>query len=244
MQVLSIGNSFSTDAQRYLFRIAKADQEIVRTFNLYIGGCPLSAHYRNMLGQKREYMLEMNGESTNFKVSLQEALLNRDWDVITLQQASHLSPDYETYQPYLEKLAEYVRQYVPKAKLVVHQTWAYEQGSERLQEKMGYSDYHDMLKDIVKAYGAEAQRIQADYIIPSGEVFRALLENGVPTVHRDTYHASRGLGRYALGLAWYRFLTGKDISNNTFRDFDEEISTADIALAKKCVEEIAAKYGR
>ena len=244
MNILMIGNSYTVDCSRYLHRIARAGGAVINTTCLYIGGCPLDRHFRNMHSGEEAYELYANGEPTGFKVSLGDALVNREWDVITFQQASFKSFDYETYQPYLEKLAEYVRQYVPKAKLVVHQTWAYEQGSERLQEKMGYSDYHDMLEDIVKAYGAAAQSIQADYIIPSGEVFRALLENGVPTVHRDTYHASRGLGRYALGLAWYRFLTGKDISNNTFRDFDEEISTEEIALAKKCVEEIAAKYGR
>ena len=47
MNILSIGNSFSQDAQRYLHRIAKADGCTLNTFNLYIGGCPLSLHYRN-----------------------------------------------------------------------------------------------------------------------------------------------------------------------------------------------------
>ncbi len=78
MNILSIGNSFSQDAHRYLHRIAKADGYILNTFNLYIGGCPLSLHYRNMLSEERAYMLEMNGESTGFKVSLKDALLNRD----------------------------------------------------------------------------------------------------------------------------------------------------------------------
>ena len=101
MNILSIGNSFSQDAQRYLHRIAKADGCTLNTFNLYIGGCPLSLHYRNMLSEERAYMLEMNGESTGFKVSLKDALLNRDWDVVTIQQVSSESPYYETYQPFL-----------------------------------------------------------------------------------------------------------------------------------------------
>ncbi len=54
-------------------------------------------------------MLEMNGNSTGFYVSLKEALLNRDWDVITVQQVRSQSPDYDTYQPYLDKLVEYIR---------------------------------------------------------------------------------------------------------------------------------------
>ena len=41
MNILSIGNSFSQDAQRYLHDIAKADGVVLSAFNLYIGGCPL-----------------------------------------------------------------------------------------------------------------------------------------------------------------------------------------------------------
>lgn len=243
MNILSIGNSFSCDAQRYLHKIAKADGVLINSFNLYIGGCSLSRHYRNMLSEKREYTLEMNGDSTGFNVSLKEALLNRNWDVITLQQASIESPNYNSYQPYLEKLAEYVRLCVPKAKIVIHQTWAYEQDSERLNNTAGYSDYRDMLNDIKEAYQKAAQDIRADFTIPSGEVFGALLENGIEKVHRDTYHASRGLGRYAIGLTWYKFLTGNDIAKNTFANFDEEISDEEITIAKKCVADIARKYG-
>ena len=91
MNILSIGNSFSQDAQRYLHRIAKADGFDLNTFNLYMGGCPLSLHYRNMISEERAYTLEMNGESTEFKVSLKDALLNRDWDVVTIQQVSSKS---------------------------------------------------------------------------------------------------------------------------------------------------------
>jgi len=244
MNILSIGNSFSQDAQRYLHQIAKADGENIQCFNLYIGGCSLSHHYKNMLSEARAYTLEVHGTSTGFKVSMKEALLNREWDVITLQQVSTNSPKYDTYQPYLEKLVEYVRLYNPKVKLIIHQTWAYEQGSTRLHDTMGYSDYRDMLRDIKAANQKAAEDSKADLIIPSGEVFGEMLENGVEKIHRDTFHASRGLGRYALGLTWYRFLTGNEIAENTFADFDEEIPAEQIAIAKKCVEAVAKRYGK
>ena len=242
MDILSIGNSFSQDAQRYLHAIAAADGLELCTYNLYIGGCTLYKHFRNMLSEQKAYALEMNGTNTRFYVSLKEALLNREWDVITVQQASHLSTDYDTYQPYLDELVAYIRKYVPKAKIAVHQTWAYEQGSPRLHEKMGYGDDKEMLRDVVAAYQKAAEQIGADYLIPSGEVLGAMLENGVERVHRDSFHASRGLGRYALGLTWYRILTGRDVSENPFADFDEEITPQAQAIAKKCVLEIAEKY--
>lgn len=243
MQILSIGNSFSQDAQRYLSKIARANGELIQSFNLFIGGCPLSTHYRCMLNEKANYMLEMNGVGTGFYVSLKEALLTRDWDVITIQQVSSLSPKYESYQPYLNAVIEYVRKMVPKAKIAVHQTWAYEDGSPRLINEMKYDSHKEMLSDIVNSYKKAAEDIGADFIIPSGEVFGAMNEKSVQKIHRDTYHASYGVGRYALGLTWYKFLTGKDVLEDKFNDFDVEVTPEEIEVARKCVTEIAKKYG-
>ncbi len=238
MNVLSIGNSFSQDAQRYLHQIANNDGFNLNAFNLYIGGCPLSLHYRNMLSEQSAYTLQMNGESTGFMVSLKEALLNRDWDVVTIQQVSHQAPCYETYQPYLDKILEYVRLCVPKAKIAIHQTWAYEQNSHRLNVELGYNNHVDMFADIERAYEKAFKAVNADLIIPSGEVFEKLIASGIEKVHRDTFHASLGLGRYALGLLWYSILSGNGVKNNTFCDFDEEISEKEIVIAKECVAEI------
>lgn len=238
MNILSIGNSFSHDAQRYLHRIAKADGFNLNTFNLYIGGCPLSLHYRNMLSKENAYTLEMNGESTGFKVSLKDALLNRDWDVVTVQQASMKSPYYETYQPYLNELVKYIKKCVPKAKIAIHQTWAYEQDSQRLNEELGYAEHTEMFKDVKAAYQKAFEEVNADMMLKSGEVLQKLIARGIKKVHRDTFHLSYGLGRYAAGLLWYSQLTGNDARNNTFCDFDEEISKEEIEIAKQSVAEI------
>ncbi len=242
MQILSIGNSFSRDAQHYLHRIARADGVVLHCFNLMIGGCPLSTHYRNMLSEGREYVLDADGVTTGFKVSIKEALLNRNWDVVTLQQASPNSPDYKTYQPYLNKLAEYVRTCAPKAKLAFHRTWAYQQESPRLRETLGYGDHQEMFRDIVRASEQAAQDMGADLILPSGDVFQAMLEKGVKTVHRDLHHADLGIGRYALGLTWYAVLTGRDVMENSFCDFDIPVSPEEIRIAKECVMEIAPNF--
>lgn len=236
MNILSIGNSFSTDAHRYLHSIAKSDGIELNTFNLFIGGCSLSRHYRNMLSEQKAYELEMNGESTGFKVSLKEALLNRAWDIITIQQVSNEAPYYDTYQPYLNSITDYVRTCVPKAVIAVHQTWAYEQDSYRLNTELGYSDRKDMFNDIKESYSKAADEIKAAFIIPSGELFEHLIADGIEKVHRDTFHASLGIGRYALGLLWYAVLTGNDITNNTFTATDEEISVKQIQIAKSCVK--------
>ena len=241
MNVLSIGNSFSQDAQRYLYGIARAAGVTLHTFNLYIGGCPLSRHHRNMLSEEKAYTLEMNGISTGFQMSMKEALLSRDWDYITLQQVSNQSPKYDTYQPYLEYLVAYIRQLAPKAKLLIHETWGYEDGSYRLTEEMKYESYGAMLSDIRDAYERAAKDSASEFIIPSGEVLAGLIAEGIK-VHRDTFHLSLGIGRYAVGLTWFKMLTGKDILDNTFSDFDVPVTEKEINLAKRIATEVCEEY--
>lgn len=237
MNILAIGNSFSEDATRYLYQIAGSDKYDLTVVNLYIGGCPLSRHYRNMLSGEKAYCLMVNGNNTGFMVSLEEALLNRDWDFVVMQQVSHRSINYETYQPYLNELSAYVSKCVPKAKQVIHQTWAYEQGSTRLCEELGYQDQKDMFRDLENAYGMAARDIGAYGIIPSGELFQKLILAGVGKLHRDSFHASLGIGRYALGLLWYRVFTGNSVAEADFRDFDEAVSEENILLIKEIVDQ-------
>ena len=223
MKILSIGNSFSQDAQRYLHRLAKAEGEDIKTVNLYIGGCSLRQHYLNMLDDNAHYDFEFNGEKTGIKVSIRQTLVSDEWDYVTLQQASPLSGKIESYEPYLTALADYVRKYCPKTELLIHQTWAYEAESEKLY-KLGYETPEQMFADIRTAYHQAARFINAEGIIPSGEAMLGAVRNGIGKIHRDTFHASRGAGRYLLALVWYKLLTGKDVTGNTFSEIDEPIS--------------------
>ncbi len=239
MNILAIGNSFSDDATRYLYAIARSDGVHMAVANLYIGGCPLSLHHKNMLTGERAYQLGYNGHLTGFPVSLEEGLTNRPWDIVTIQQASHKSFDPATYEPYASELAAYIRRLAPTARLVVHQTWAYEQDSERLHTVAGYDRVEDMLSDVVSAYAQLAERIHADGIIPSGEMMNTLLQCGIPRVHRDTFHASYGIGRFALGLLWYRMLTGRSVSTIPFRDFDQPIDEQTVSIITSTVDRFA-----
>jgi hypothetical protein len=189
-----------------------------------------------MLSGARDYELQYNGHKTGFHISLDEALLNNQWDVITLQQSSSNSTKPESYTPYILALAEHVRKMAPKAKLYMHETWAYEAGSDKLVNLMKYNEPCEMLADIKTAYEAAAQSINANGIIRCGELFGKLTEAGIEKVHRDTFHASLGVGRYALALMWYRTLTGKCVTDNAFCDFDTEISEKEVLTVKEAVE--------
>ncbi len=233
MKILSIGNSFSQDAQRYLHRVAAAEGVEMFCQNLYIGGCSLETHARNLC-EGGVYELEQNGASTGTFITIRDALQSESWDVVTLQQASHFSWNFDTYVPHIDEVAAAVRTLAPTAKLYIHETWAYEQDSVRLTQELGYADQHDMLRDIVASYKKAAALIRADGIIPCGHAMMAAIEQGV-TVHRDTFHASFGAGRYLLGLTWYMTLTGNSAGNRIV-ELDEPVDASILQTVRAAAE--------
>lgn len=239
MKILCIGNSFSQDAARYLSPAAKNQGIDIFVENLYIGGCSLERHYNNMLKSEQAYEKEINGESTREFVSLNEELQNKNWDVVTIQQASHFSYNYETYEPYATELVRFIRKNQPTAKVFIHFTWAYEDNSQRLFEN-GFSTRKEMFEKVKESYHMAFKACGADGIIPSGQVFENLAEKGLKC-HRDTFHATLGAGRYALALTWIKSLTGADISANTFNETDEPLSEEEIIKIKEAVNEAFEK---
>ena len=79
------------------------------------------------------------------------------------------------------------------------------------------------------------QAINADGIIPCGQAMYNAVKLGINKIHRDTFHASLGAGRYLLGLTWYKTLTGKDISENNFDNLDEIITNKERGIIIKAV---------
>ncbi len=236
MNILSIGNSFSQDATRYLYEMAKKQgYKNFHTTNLVIGGCSLYKHFVNMHSGEKAYALAINGHGSGYNMSIKEALLSRQWDYITLQQVSGYSYIYDSFEPYLTELIAYIRNLAPKAKIYLHETWAYEKDSARLKNE-GFNTPEEMYEKIHEAY-IEASK-KADGIIPSGRLFINLLHSGVDNLHLDTMHASFGIGRYALALLWLRTFTGANITENSFDDFDEPITEKEITIAKKCIMEL------
>ena len=228
MKVLSIGNSFSQDAHKWLHTLAKHNGIDMDTANLFIGGCSLETHYINIEENNAFYDLELNGGECERKISIEEALKMEQWDIITLQQVSQLSGVPESYEPYLLKIVAYVKSICPKAELYFHQTWAYEMDSTH----GGFAEYHcdqqEMYQRVKETTELYAQKIGAK-LIPVGVAIQNIRENiaefdyanGGLSLCRDGFHLSLDYGRFAAAAVWFRALTGQEIQVSSFEGFDE-----------------------
>ncbi|MCQ2426882.1 MAG: DUF4886 domain-containing protein [Clostridia bacterium] len=245
LKILCIGNSFGTDCTRYLYGVARADGKEVKVVNLYIGGCSLYRHYRNMLADAAEYAYEINGFSTGLKVSISQALLMDEWDIVFTQQCSPKSGEPESYEPYATALADYIKECNPGCKFWVHQTWTFEYETPRFK-LTSFTEPVSHFAAIKKNYEMMADLTLAEGIIPDGEAMYTLWERkaqyGLEKVHRDGFHADYGVGRYLLALTVWGTLTGRDVRNNTFSDFDVEVSPEQAAAAREVAYEVSQKY--
>ena len=223
IRILSIGNSFSQDAQRWLHQIAAAAGEELLAVNLCIGGCSLERHAGNVINDAAAYTYEVNGEATGRMASVREVLEEERWDAVTIQQVSQLAGRPQTFLPHILTLAELIRVKAPQARLYFHETWAYETDSDH----PGFSYYDrnqkEMLRRIIDA-AALAQQLTGALLLPSGELIQYLREtmpefaygSGGLSLNRDGFHLSLDYGRYAVAALWLCALTGKFPADNGF----------------------------
>ena len=236
MNVLSIGNSFSADAQKWLHCLAKDNDVNIETANLFIGGCSLKTHWQNFEANEVAYAFEINGNNAENSISIIDALRLKNWDVVTIQQASNYSGMYETYEPYISSLIAEIKKEQPNAKIYFHETWAYETDSTH----SGFANYDNDQEKMFKSILNACEIVKNNFgikVIPSGEVIQSIRENiaefdyknGGLSLCRDGFHMSLDYGRFAVAATWFCTLTGKKLLLKPFNDFD-------VALTSKIIE--------
>lgn len=222
IRLLAVGNSFSDDAFFYLHDLAAADGVDLTAVNLYIGGCPLSDHWKNACSNEKVYLYMENGVSTERYVSIHETLSEGNWDYIMTQQASHDSGLEETYEPYLGLLKTFFQRHCPEAVLLLHETWAYELDSDHGAFPRYQCDQEEMFRRLRQCYHHAAQTHHLQ-LIPTGEVIQRVRKEspfryhlGERSLCRDGYHLDFVYGRYLAAAVVYSALTGRDIRTNSF----------------------------
>jgi hypothetical protein len=177
VRLLVIGNSFSADATAFLDDLAAAGGHTLVFGHASIPGCPLDRHVRHALAHEKDPDDREGKPYTagGKKVSLREMLQSNDWDYVTIQQASIKSFNVDTYRPFAKQLADYVGKYAPRARVVLHETWAYRADNPMFSE--GRVTRQEMYDRLHAAYHTIAEEIGAAGVIPVGTAFENALND-------------------------------------------------------------------
>lgn len=243
MKILLIANSFGVNLQTYAKEIAKANGLDLEIYTLYIGGCPLSTHDHNIKENKRDYELFVDGKTTSLFLSIDEALRLKDWDYVSLQQASHVSGTISSYYPYLNNVYTYVRIKCPKAKIMWHQTWAYSgKNPYKYDEVKNWCDTFkfdndlEMKKGIAEALEKITNEFKFDLVVRSGDVvFEAMKE--FEDVYDEAGFHLNNLGCYLIGANFIKCLLNHELKNIYFPDnLDKNLCEKGIYFVNKTLE--------
>jgi hypothetical protein len=174
IRLLTIGNSFSRNATNHLDDLAVAGGHTLIHTAIVVGGASLQLHAEKAQAHEAD-PADAAGLYAN-KRSLKQELRADQWDFVSLQQASIKSHDIATYQPYAGRLADCIAEHAPKAKLLVHQTWAYRKDDPRFTKPSGKpgepTTQAAMYEGLRSAYDLTAAALGAR-VIPVGEAFYA-----------------------------------------------------------------------
>jgi len=245
LKVLAIGNSFSQDAlENYLYDLAKAHDKQMIIGNMFIGGAPLSLHVKNADSNKAAYAyrkIYSNGEKHTTKdVSLEEAIKDEQWNYISLQQASPLSGQYETVKKSLPELVAYVRSLAPNAKLVYHQTWAYQQNSTHAGFANYNKDQATMYRQIVDVAKQVEKMKTIAFVVPAGTAIQNGRSSSIGDhFTRDGYHLQLDYGRFTAACTWYEKLFKADVRKNPYKP--QKLSDTEAAIAKDAAHKAVNK---
>ena len=234
MKVLSIGNSFSEDAHRWLHDISLCVGTRIDTANLIIGGCTLETHMDCIANKKTRYALQGNGGDHIRSASANEVIEGEAFDIITVQQASGYSGKPQSYIPYLTDLIAYIKKYQPNARICFHKTWSYEIDSTHDHFNFYGCSQSEMYRRIDDC-AEMVQKLTGLPIIPAGDFIQYLRDNtdefgyknGGLSLCRDGFHLSLDYGRFAAAAVWIKAFTGENVNAEAFLkdkpDFDEKL---------------------
>ena len=234
LKILAIGNSFSDDTTYFLEDIATAEGfETVLVGNLYIGGCTLQTHALNAQGNLPAYMFYTNydGEwKTIQNCTLDYALKNQDWDIITMQQASTWSGRPDTFEPYLTQLIEYVNENKtnPNARLAWNMTWAYQADFQNDMFAQYGRNQDVMYNAIITTVQSTVQaHKEISYIMPCGTAIQNARTSYVgDTLTRDGYHMSE-LGRVITAYTWLATFLNEPLTEINFTNVSASLTLSE-----------------
>ena len=237
LKVLMVGNSFCNYFTDELYGMLTAAGKPAVIANVYFSGCSLYRHvrdYKENIYEFEFYVTDGNGRRKETNVGLAHCLDADDWDVISIQNHFYpnLTADYagalEVSTTNAPELVKIIRSHKPAARLLWHETWAFQVGYDRNDGQIAtveaQTEQYEAIRDISHAV-ADSLHLP---IVPSGDAWQIARANPfvgdtlcVDSTRNeglgDNYHDGNvGGGQYLNACVWFEALTGQSPAGNTY----------------------------
>ena len=246
IRILIFGNSYGNDATRYLEELLREGGYV----NVIIGhvgesSMAINDHYHNIdddpdndyiyttsKGDQYTFSVHyktVNGEKVELEADYKRIVADEPWDYLIFYQGPN-GPATLTQASYYSELGNLVtalKTYMtnPEGKIVYYMPWAHNVADT--------AELYNGIVDITEELILTNENI--DGIIPAATLIQNLrtsyLKDGAAgDITRDWGHLNYGVGRYALGLLFYSYLTGGNIDGITYIPTADDVSVGERPL--------------
>lgn len=208
LKMLVIGNSWSENSTDDLGLILNDLGYKVDLNRTYLGNASLR-DYSNNLTTCDSVLTYSTWQDDKWikrecKLSLDDVIAMKEWDVITLQQRSKKSVSYTTYQPYLNVLLNKINNLDVVPLVYYHVTWSYPQHTDSNKFPADSMNTDSMCEEIIKTWSRICNETNNDNVILNAPVIQQSRRiEGIDVSQFDTedgLHLSEG--KYAAACAW------------------------------------------
>lgn len=216
LRLLAIGNSFSVDALHFVKDILSNMCIDSTTYSLYaLIHENASLEYWSDMAKKDEIVTlnYMGGEQMAIERTTMLEALSQDWDVVMLTQYSFFSTDYNTFNPYLRQLIDFVLSHCanPNVTIAWQMAWSYNDAIVTPDSNYARWLYIAIATKKMKTNDG------IDVIVPIGTAIQNARNtplNSISQLTRDGWHLNEGKGRYIAACTVVQSLFGQvyDIS--------------------------------
>ena len=265
LRILMVGNSgcfYYTDELTGMLKAAGIEADVC---NLYYSGCSVKQHWTWLQDGSTPYEYYVKATGGQVKkydeYTIDGALSDRNWDIVTLQQAfwPEMTKSIEEAKDitlrYAKDLYDHIRSKLPQAELLWHQTWAYQVGFDWRAGKEANQITEDMkvltvekqtaFYEVIRTVSNEVCQQNAVPYIPVSDAWQIARKHPAigdvlcdkATGGDDLHDGDTGGGQYLNACVWFEYITGQSCVGNTFRPTTYELSEEKVAALQACAHE-------
>ena len=211
--------------------------EDMKLVNLMHSGCSIRKHYFHAVNNLAEYRYDLHTGPDWPRLdmtTIAKAVAEDQWDWISIQHGSKDGSFYSKQEDYsdLPALVEYVKARAwSGTKIAFNMTWTGEPELQK-QEMLLYGSnqlvLYQKIADLTRELIVPMPGI--DRVIPTGTAIQNARTANLGLLTRDKYHLTKDTGCYIAGLAFFRTLTGLDVSNIPWAPEETDSYAKQVAL--------------
>ena len=264
VDILLIGNSYSTTIPQELYNIATNAGYEVNVANIYFPGCIASEHWEWLNNDVANYQYRHQSEMGNYirrgdMSTSKYALEDEEWDVIVYQDwftpknvvrdsgydtdSSTLEKLYANHQEDAYNMMQYLKTNYPNAKHYYYQHWSWQVGHSSIPDTAAADAMWDRINTASTKFAEDNDFI----LIPCGLAFQlARYDESIGETLWDTdksHDGGPGGGQYLNGCVFFETIFQESCIGDTWRASNGPSEEKHVLLQQYAHKAVAAVHG-